>query len=592
MLIARLAKTIACAMLGLSQAAGCSPGNLPASGEGIAALTQVTLVADHLGALQEQTCLTTYGAKGCAAYPNPAQCEALRLSVTQHAAVEGDCVVGGKSKAVRGFLQGVPLACAAGDGAGCVKCTDLYGREAFDSCNTAGSRHVATKGFTRPVSGSQPRALGLVGRTVTEDIQTVRPPTTDTDSTPGDGAQPIAEVAEPGQQSSQPPGPAAPPFASDEDKPSEESQRPASDPGAAAAAMTAPVQTQPTQTQPPTPTVDSAAVCIDHARRSFTAKLNQTLAENGLRFSIQLDGLPSPTDQHLLAWTQSKFDCGRATIDTECTRNALNQGRCYCSDGDDYLGLSGATCRCDRMTTVAGLHACRQRPPNCPATEADPYGQGILEAFVAATLWLNPGYGSNLVNTRLRLDQVQSPAELNCLGTPLVLDLSGDGLELTSAREGVDFDLVGVGRRRMSWVVGDDDALLAIDRNGNGRIDGGHELFGEGPSIAGTREADGFAALSWLDARRFGGNENGLVDPGDRMFSRLLLWHDRNHDGRSAAAELMPLAATDIVALSTRGQREAEKRLDAHGNDLGLRSYFLRQDGRHGALIDVYLTHR
>jgi hypothetical protein len=65
----------------------------------------------------------------------------------------------------------------------------------------------------------------------------------------------------------------------------------------------------------------------------------------------------------------------------------------------------------------------------------------------------------------------------NC---PLIVDANHDGFKLTNASEGVLFDLDADGSpERLPWTEPDsDDAFLALDRNGNGRIDDGSELFG------------------------------------------------------------------------------------------------------------------
>jgi hypothetical protein len=112
---------------------------------------------------------------------------------------------------------------------------------------------------------------------------------------------------------------------------------------------------------------------------------------------------------------------------------------------------------------------------------------------------------------------------------PIILDLDGDGLETVGVASNIyfDFDADGV-LTRTGW-VNKDDALLVWDRNGNGRIDTGAELFGDfTPLPNGTLAPNGFAALAALDS-----NGDGVIDASDPAFAELKLWRDTSQDGVS-----------------------------------------------------------
>ncbi|QTX27370.1 bacteriocin [Xylella fastidiosa] len=79
---------------------------------------------------------------------------------------------------------------------------------------------------------------------------------------------------------------------------------------------------------------------------------------------------------------------------------------------------------------------------------------------------------------------------------PLVLDLDGDGIETVAAGKHILFDHDGDGIKHASGWVKPDDGFLVLDRNGNGRIDDGSELFGADTILAnGHKATSGFEAL-------------------------------------------------------------------------------------------------
>jgi hypothetical protein len=171
--------------------------------------------------------------------------------------------------------------------------------------------------------------------------------------------------------------------------------------------------------------------------------------------------------------------------------------------------------------------------------------------------------------------------------SPLVLDLEGDGIVPTSVVTGVSFDLMGIGEIKTAWVQGD-DALLALDRNGNGRIDSGKELFGSSTSLAGVPADNGFKALAELDRSSQGGNGNGRIDAGDKQFSDLRVWQDANRDGVSQREELLPLSKVGVRSIDLDYRLSTQ--IDAHGNDLSLQGSFSRNNGSKGQVIDVFFV--
>lgn len=156
--------------------------------------------------------------------------------------------------------------------------------------------------------------------------------------------------------------------------------------------------------------------------------------------------------------------------------------------------------------------------------------------------------------------------QTQCSGSPIVLDIDKNGFHLTNAAGGVDFDLNADGApERWSWTSpGSDDAWLALDRNANGQIDNGQELFGNytPQTTPGTR--NGFIALAEYDQTRAGGNNDGVIDQRDQIFTSLRLWQDRNHNGRSEPDELAMLVARGVNTLSL--DYRASGRVDQFNN--------------------------
>lgn len=151
--------------------------------------------------------------------------------------------------------------------------------------------------------------------------------------------------------------------------------------------------------------------------------------------------------------------------------------------------------------------------------------------------------------------------------SPIVVDLDGGDLKLTSVEDGVLFDMAVRGTpSRTAWTqAGVREAFLCLDRNHNGIIDNGAELFGNRtPLSTGEVASNGYEALAEYDAPALGGNGNGVIDPEDAVWPSLRLWIDTNHDGVSQPQELLPLSNAGIQYISLFYRAVGRK--DRYGN--------------------------
>ena len=169
--------------------------------------------------------------------------------------------------------------------------------------------------------------------------------------------------------------------------------------------------------------------------------------------------------------------------------------------------------------------------------------------------------------------------------TPLILDLKGDGLNLTDVSGGVNFDLNADGKiDRTAWTKAHtdfDDAFLVLDKNGDGQINDGKELFGSQNGAV-----NGFAELAKYDD-----NNDGKIDENDEAYKKLQLWSDMNGDGKVDDGELRTLDEMGVKEIATNYEEKRNSAgsllEDKNGNTIGLQGSFTTTDGTTNKMTDV-----
>lgn len=298
------------------------------------------------------------------------------------------------------------------------------------------------------------------------------------------------------------------------------------------------------------------------------------------------DTLPSPTCYYRL--NEVFVTCGSSP----CSGSSL-----YCFARKEILGRDGAfgsggvafptdipcsspstssSCTCPQATKQelrVVSASCTNRP--CSPCAAD-YNQDPVtcECTPADTGGGCPPSGYQCGDySVIGADGCYSGGSGDCAGySPILLDVAGDGFNLTNSMNGVAFDIKGDGSKlNLSWTAADsDDAWLALDRNGNGTIDHGRELFGNYTWQTRTQTPNGFIALADFDKTEQGGNGDGVINHSDAVFSSLRLWQDTNHNGISEATELHPLALFNVSALHVNYKES--RRVDEYGNQFRYRA--------------------
>jgi len=138
----------------------------------------------------------------------------------------------------------------------------------------------------------------------------------------------------------------------------------------------------------------------------------------------------------------------------------------------------------------------------------------------------------------------------------------------------------------VAWTArGADEAFLWIDKNGNGVVDSGAELFGS------AMGANGFEALADFDRRdvedvAWGGNADGVIDRADKVWPQLRLWVDANHDGISQPDEIFTLDQKGVRSIDL-GYRWSGRR-DGNDNQFRYRAHVAIEQNGHVVIGETY----
>jgi hypothetical protein len=248
---------------------------------------------------------------------------------------------------------------------------------------------------------------------------------------------------------------------------------------------------------------------------------------------------------------------------------------------------TGDTYQLTGMTATASGLSC-----GCPATFI--FKGRVTDLYQGGKRVTTEAWSKGLVSGQCAFGAV-ARSTVDCLcpscgnppDTPILVSIGDSNYQLTSATDGVRFDLDGDGvAEQIAWTAAEgNEGFLVLDRNENGHIDDYKEVFGNKTAQLPSEEPNGWLALAVWDDPFNGGNADATIDAADAIFSDLQIWVDQNHNGFSEPEELSGLAEAGFDSISLDFKKS--RRQDPFGNEFTFWATFGKEGGGNTVAWDV-----